>query len=381
MNLILAALIGALVGLAVIAVIVAYYLTVFTTLYFNAKLKSRPRGNSPLPVERYDDSRRERWLWNPVRVPLDSALADLARRFAASDAAGRARMRQSLDVRDFDELLTFANRAAVFALRERSTEQVRDGLAAVAMIDMARSDSMDTDYTVPVALLHHVAARIGADADVLLREAAALADESVAGFLRKFLEFPAERKDLLKFRELEEVQTPGGPGFIRRGPRDYQPTVDLLGVGLEVMDVLERDEYQPRGVVLASDVPTPWLRGDGSANPGAVSLALHAARADATIYAPLRPEVLPQRKTQSLHVFLVELANEQDAETLRDASRQVRHPRTALLGIAEGRLFCLLVAQPEFSFAALYETNERLARFAAPLSDILRGYSGGAPRP
>jgi hypothetical protein len=377
MSIILAVLIGALIGLAVIAAIAGYYLLVIAAIYVRARIVSRPRGNSPLPAERYDDSRRERWLWNPVRVPLDSALADLARRYAGSDAAGRARMRKSLDVVDFDELITFANRAAVFALRERSTEHVRDGLAAVAMIDMARSHPMDTDFTVPVALLHHVATRIGADAAALLREAAALAEESVARFLTSFPDFPAEKKDLLKFRGLEEVQTPGGPGFIPQGSRDSQPTLDLLSAGLEVADVLERDEYQPRGVMLGSDLPTMWLRTGGSADPGAVSLALHTARAHATISASLRPEVLPGHRAQSLHVFLVELANEQDARTLHDASRQVRHPKAALLGMAEGRLFCVLVAEPAFSFVGLYETTERLSRFHAPLRAILGRYAAG----
>jgi hypothetical protein len=363
----------ALVGLVLIAAVVGYFLFVYAVVEIRVRVASRPRGKSPLPAERY--SPRERWLWNPVRVPLDPALADLARRYAASDAAGRARMRKSIDVANFDELLSFANRAAVFALRERSTAHIRDGLAAVAMIDMARSHPMDTDFTVPVVLLHHVATRIGADAAVLLREAAALAEESVAQFITAFLDFPAEKKDPFEFRRLDEVQTPGGPGFIERGSRTYQPTVDLLSAGLEVMDVLERDEYQPGGVVLASHVPTVWLRTGGSPNPGGVSLALHTTRADAAIYASLRPGVLPPRRDQSLMVFLVELANEQDARLLHDVSRQVRHPTTTLLGMAEGRLFCLLVAAPAYS-GRLYETTERLARFQAPLSAILRRYAG-----
>ena len=360
-----------LLPLVVLVAVAGYYFVVIAAALVLHRIHLRPRGKSPLPAERYDDSRRERWLWNPARVPLDSALADLARRYAASDAAGRAGMRESLDIVDFDELLTFANRAAVFALRERSIGHVRDGLAAVAIIDMARSHPMDTDFTVPVALLYHVATRIGADAAVLLREAATLADGHVSEFLAGFPDFPAEKRDLLKFRGLDEVQTPGGPGFVRRGIRGYHPTLDLLSAGLEVMDVLERDEYQPRGVMLASAVPTVWLRTGGSAIPGAVSRALHAARADATIYASLRPGVLPRRKTQSLHVFLVELATGQDARTLQDASRQVRHRKAALLGLAEGRLFCLLVAEPAFSFAMLYETAERLARFDAPLRAVL----------
>jgi hypothetical protein len=365
--------------LAVLAAIVGYYIFALAIVVIWDRVQTRPRGKSPLPAERYDDSRRERWLWNPVRVPLDSALADLVRRYSGSDAAGRARMRKSIAVDDFDELLTFANRAAVFALREHSTEHVRDGLAAVAMIDMARSHSFDTDFTAPVALLHHVATRIGADAAVLLREAGALAEESVAKFLTGFPDFPAEK--MLKFRELHEVQTPGGPGFIQRGSRDYQPTLDLLSARLEMVDVLERDEYQPLDLELASDVPTMWLRTGGTVDPGAVSRALHTARADATIHASLRPGVLPRGKAQSLHIFLVELANEQDALMLQDVSGQVRHRGVALLGMAEGRLFCLVVAQPEFSFVKSYETTERLARFQAPLRAILRRHAGGAPQP
>jgi hypothetical protein len=40
--------------------------------------------------------------------------------------------------------------------------------------------------------------------------------------------------------------------------------------------------------------------------------------------------------------------------------------------LAEGRLFCLIIAQPAWSDMPAYETPESLARFAAPFGDILR---------
>ncbi|HEX2081495.1 MAG TPA: hypothetical protein VHG08_27575 [Longimicrobium sp.] len=333
------------------------------------------RRTSPMPAERYDDSRGERSLWNPVRVPLDSALADLARRYAGSDAAGRARMRDSIDVWDsYYELTTFAERAAVFALRERNAEHVRDGLAAIAMIDLARTNAYDTSIDGPVALLHHVATRIGADAPVLLREAGALAEGECAQFLTRFPDRPAEEKDL-KVWMREEVQTPRGPGFIQRMFRNYQPTLDLVSAGLEMMDVLARDEYRPGDLTIATDLPSAvWLRTGAGVNHRAISRAL-TPRACATIDASLRPEVHPRHRAQSLIIFLMELADEQNALTLQDASRQARLPRNVLLGIAEGRLFCLVAGRSTVPFARAYETTERLARFEAPLREVLRRHA------
>jgi hypothetical protein len=337
----------------------------------------RRRGKTLLPARRYDDSRCERSLWNPVPVPLDSELAGIARRYAASDAAGRARMRDLVNDEYYYELLTFAERAAVFALRERGTEYVRDGLAAIAMIEPARNHPYDTSVSGQVALLYHASLRIGADAAALLREAAALADERVARILDGFPDRPPGEIDLRASWLLEEVQTPGGPGFIRRGIHDYQPTLDLVSAGVEMLDVLARDEYRPCSLRIAEDLPSMWLRTGGSPDPGAVSRALHTVRAVAMVDTHLRPEVHRRHDAQSLLVFLLELANEQDARTLQDASRQVRHPGAALLGMAEGRLFCLVVARSYVHFVKSYETTERIARFHAPLSAILSRYAAG----
>lgn len=338
--------------------------------------KARGTGDSPLPAEEYDPSRGELSQLNPSPAPLDSALATVVRRYAASDAAGRQKMRDAIDMDGFYTLRTFAQRAAVFGLRQRSTAHLRDGLAAVAMIDPARIDPRDIPDG--VALLHHAAVRIGADAPALLREAGALAEPRVAELLTGFAARPAAEKDLRQTWMLEEVQTTAGPGFVRRGIDAYEPTADLLGAALQIAELVASDAYQSSDPEVASMLPPVWLR---SGDARAVQRALDAARAGVSLSPWMRPGVHPRHEEQNLLIFLVETANEQDAQALQDAAGQARSRDGGRLSVAHGRLFCLFVGRSFVTEVESYETDERLARFAAPLGAILRRHAAAAPRP
>ena len=92
---------------------------------------------------------------NPTPLALDSELAELCRRTALIEPSARARVRQSISMDEFYTLLAFSRRMALFALRERSVGRLRDGLNAIALIDLARIDYRDIPMA--VALLRHAA--------------------------------------------------------------------------------------------------------------------------------------------------------------------------------------------------------------------------------
>src|SRR4051794_38074752 len=142
------------------------------------RLSNPKAGTSPLPANlHYDSSRGDLDLSDPPENALDGELSALCRRFAASDPAGRSRLRDSASMDDFYTLLSFSQRAAVFAMRDRKTEHVIDGLTAVATIEQSRIDFRDA--LVALSLLYHAGQVIGANLDDLFRKAAALSEPGV----------------------------------------------------------------------------------------------------------------------------------------------------------------------------------------------------------
>src|SRR5262249_24143720 len=76
-------------------------------------------GKSPMPDGKYDFWRGETYLINPAPSALDSPLRELCQSSAKSDAESRAKTRASIDMEEFDTLLTLSKCAAVFGIRER----------------------------------------------------------------------------------------------------------------------------------------------------------------------------------------------------------------------------------------------------------------------
>ncbi len=169
----------------------------------DAEERRKAKGNmakSPMPGEKYERQDDELGLLRPRQAPLDSELAGLAREFAKADAHSRTTIRGSISMDEFYTLLAFSQRAAVFALRERSIGRVTDGLTAVAMIEAERVDWRD--ILVTLSLLNHAAERIGADANRLFRDAGRLSEPDVARLI---------------------------DGFRRRSPQEKKPSI-LMGV-------------------------------------------------------------------------------------------------------------------------------------------------------
>jgi len=334
-----------------------------------ARKQKEGTGRSPMPVGEYDHWRGEESLVNPTKNSLDSELSSLCQRFATSDARTRKEMRNSISLEEFYTLLNFGNRSAVFAIREQNLEWIKNGLRAVAMIEAERTDFRDILLTLP--LLYHSANKINGDADKLFREAADLAEPNVKNIIIGFIQRPADEKDIRESWGYDEVDTASGIGFIRRGFEEYHPTYDMKKIVIDLGEVFAKDKYQP-SLEIASDLPGVWL--ESNENPSLESV-LKKVRAGASIHGELRPNEHASHKSQILMVFLVEMADSRAAQELLEMSKRKRPDDYAMLGVSEGKLFCLLIGKSFEQGVASFETTEKMKRFAAPVSEVLRRHT------
>jgi len=328
-------------------------------------------GKSPMPDKKYDLWRGEMYLINPVQSALDSMLRELCQGFAKSGAESRAKTRASIDIEEFDTLLTFSKRAAVFGIRERSASWLVDGLTALSMIELERVDFRDV--FVSVSLLHHSAVRIGQNADQLLGDAAALSEPKVSELINNFINRPPEDKVLRAKWGYDEVETRDGIGFIGWDFRDYNPTYDLKKIAIDLAEYIAADKYQPGQIYIATDLPDFWLKTNDSAS---LDRSLRAVRGGATIGGQLRPSEHPDHQSQMFTIFLVEVADESTAKTLLELSKKKNPTDYCMHGLAERNLFCLVVARSFVAGNKAFETSGSLARFSNGIAGILRRYAG-----
>jgi hypothetical protein len=135
-------------------------------------------------------------------------VARLCRIYLDSNPQQREQLRKSL-TSEF-VLFWFAHDMAVRAVRENNASYIRDGLVAVVIED-ARRDERDTLF--PIALLHHSASKIGADANELFEWAASIASPRMELLLKGYAARPASLRDIAKFG-FTEAQTPSGFDYV-----------------------------------------------------------------------------------------------------------------------------------------------------------------------
>src|SRR5262249_48602062 len=198
------------------------------------------------------------------------------------DDQTRTAMRAAISMEEFYTLLTFAHRAAVFAIREQSADWAVDGLTAVTMIEAERVDWRD--ILVALGLLHHAATRVGLDADQVFRKMSALAEPGTAELIQGFSERPQSDKQLREWG-YEEVETDERIGLIEGGFGRTKPAYDLIAIAGEIADHLAADKYRPSFVDFGERMPDVWLE---SRDNTALDKAQRAFRTGVSISAELR---------------------------------------------------------------------------------------------
>ena len=328
-------------------------------------------GKSPMPNGEYDFWRGEAYLINPAPSALDSTLRELCQSFAKGGEESRAKTRAAISMEEFYTLLTFSRRAAVFGIREQNAAWLVDGLTALSMIELDRVDFRDV--FVSVSLLHHSAVRIGQNGTQLLSGAAALSEPRVSGLIYDFINRPPEDKVLRAKWGHDEVETGDGIGFIGWMFQDYNPTYDLKRIAVDLAEYIAADKYQPDLVSIATALPGIWLETKDNAS---LDKSLQAVRGSATINCQLRPNEHPDHESHMFTIFLVEVADESAAKTLLELSKKKRPADYCMLGLAEKKLFCLVVARSFVTGKKAFETSDSLARFSKGIAEILSRYAG-----
>lgn len=334
------------------------------------RLATRRSIKSPMPRERYP--RAEFDLLTPTVLALDSKLASLSRQFAKCRDQKRTAMRAAISMAEFYTLLTFAQRAAVFAIRERDTAWAVAGLTAVAVIEAERVDWRD--ILVALGLLHHAAGRVGLDADRLLKKLRRLAEPGTAELIDGFRKRPRCDKDLSAWG-YEEAETAQGIGLIQGGFGGTKPTYDLVTLASEIAGYLVTDKYEPSSLDFGEAMPRVWLESHDNA---ALDRALKAIRAGVAISAALRPIKGVKHQAQHFVIFVQEMKSDAAARQLWQIARRTKPTFYCKVELLAARLFCLIVARSCWEGVRAYETPTSLARFSRPIGDILRRHASSA---
>jgi hypothetical protein len=341
-----------------------------------ARLSNPNVGPSPLPASlHYNRSLGDLDLTDPPKHPLDDELCALCRRFAASDLDGRSRLRDSASMQDFYTLLSFSQRSAVFAMRDRKTERIVDGLTAVAMIEKSRIDFRDALGT--LSLLLHAALAIGANVEGLFGNAASLAAPEISELIQGFLKRSENERDIQKSWGYAVVETKAGPGFVGWEFNVYQPSCPLDQIALALAGLVKQDKYLPAAVTLASDLPAVWLL---SVDDNTLKNALTSIRGAVKIHADLKPQKTFDYKHQVLMIFLAEFDNETAAAILLRLSeeKQTRTNSFAMVAVSHGRLFCMAVARSMTGGTPPFETRTSMQRFSAGIAAVLQDLGNSA---
>lgn len=332
-----------------------------------ARLQAGQLIPSPLPALTYDRWQHDHDLLQPVWRPLDDAIARLCDQFA-EPSTDRASWRHAISMDEIYTLITFSQRAVVFALRSRELRHLENAATAIAMIEHERVDPRDVAGA--LFMIRYAGTALG-HPDTALRIVASLAEPTIASAADKFLA-RGRQPDLRDECGYAVVQTPSGLGLVRWGYQRFHPAGDLLSLGLKLRDTVEADVYGVAELELASDLPSVWFR---PAPERAVEAALGKSRAGMMVRAELRPAEHRSHENQNLWVFVQEMTGSAHAETLVGLSRMARRADTQVIGISSGPVFCLVVAASTAVGVPGYEAPGALVRFVAPMQAALDEYA------
>lgn len=314
--------------------------------------------DSPFPDGAYERREGELGLLNPSPQDFDQALRKFCAEFATGSQEERAALREAIPMDQFYTLMSFADRSAVFALREQDAAILHDGLSALAIIDAQRTDYRD--ILMSLALLNHSAERLNIDTAAAFESAAKLAEPRTAELLRSFVKRDPRSKALGKSWGYREVELDSGIGFVSSGFAPYEPQFDLVALGMGFAAALDADElYQARSVEIASKLQPIWLSG---VDDQRVEEILSKASAGMSVRAGSTDRE-NNRSEKFVFVFTVELDSPESARTLVEISKKTKREGTSTLGFAEGNVFSLIVARSMGQGVEPIEKGDSLERF------------------
>lgn len=320
-------------------------------------------GPSPMAELRYSPSAARLWRWE--ESPVDSAIAALAADFAALPLPARRQLRARLTMDDFYELLTFARRSALAALRRADASPLAQAFTALAMIEPARIDWRDLSGA--AGLVSAAGQIVGAPVAAWIDRAAALAEPDCAKVLREDRD---AAPDLAAHCGLRMIATPEGIALFDTGFRPYAPRADLAGVAFAFAGALEAQGYTVETITLAEALPPVWL----GAQERGLPLARMAERLTGVVSLGAVPLSDPEPWASGPHllVFLAEARSEAEAEAIAHAAQKRGDPDCSQIGIAAGKLCAIVIQRSSLAGTTPTESPEDLERLRPLLEGQMR---------
>ena len=319
-------------------------------------------GPSPMAGQRYSREAVRLWCW--TGSPVDGAIAALAADFATLPAPARRQLRARLTMDDFYELVTFARRSALAALRGGDASPLARAFTALAMIAPARIDWRD--LSVAAGLVSGAGQIVGAPVAAWVESAAALAEPDCAKVLR---EFRQAAPDLAAHCGLRVVETSEGIALFDTGFRPYAPNVDLAGVALACARTLETQGYAVETITLAKDLPPVWLGASEHGLP--LARMVEGLSGVVSLSAVPLSDPEPWVSGQHLLVFLAEARSGAEADAIAHAAQMRSREDCRQIGVASGMLCAIVIQRSLLAGTAPLESPEGLERLRAVLEGLM----------
>lgn len=321
------------------------------------------QGTSPLEGVVYDRQGGHRDLLRFVPTDIDVVVGEVVARFVAADGTGREAMRADLTMDDFYTLLDFARRAALRALRADDPRIAVAGLVAVAMVDPARVDPRDIPG--PAGLCAGVFHGLDAEGSAAVERIVGMCAPRVDQMMSRFVNPTAQDLEPSSWL-FRRTDTPDGPGFVRTWGHPYNPTLDLIEIGLRIALLLESDHYRTAQVESDQRIPPIWLR---AIDKNTATPVLNRCRGAVVVSADLDPQVAADNDTV---IWIAEAADRGDADRIyRWGIDSEPLSNRALLTVQDQQVVALMVCRSVLRGQPQHETNDTLRRFAQPIQDIL----------
>ncbi len=228
-------------------------------------------------------------LSGPVRCELDNQLIGLCERFESMSPAER----ESFAARPLHSgsgwtLITFAQRMAVFALRENDPQLFKTGMRGFGL---AGTGHDPRDVMSVSAKLIYVALRLGLD-PVELAEPGLIHTPLIRQWFSDVADRVREVDWLTKHWGFREVETELGIGLIDSSGQ-YHPETELIGLAMRICRTIEDDDHYFSTRIKLDQAESRLLTPTGGA----------------WMIANPNPDAHPEMKKQMLHMRLLELAS------------------------------------------------------------------------
>lgn len=298
-----------------------------------------------LTTRSYRADRGENNLARFVDCDLDRLLAELI-----DSGQIDSQELQSASSKEMYSLFSFSRRAVVLALRD--AEQAWVLLAARALgVAAPGLDPRDAQWA--ASLITAATVDIGFEV-ASVSSALRTSNPQLARLVESSEERTTRQPDPWQGTMFARVSTSWGVGLVNRDVDSYHPTMDLLGMAMEVGDRLDADRYLADDPTISTHLPSVWLGESTRSEAGLGCASISCVDWERS-----------SRWDRMFTVWIIEAKSEREAGRFarRAAKADGEHAR---LAITVGKVACIAIARSATVGVPRVETSNSLLRFESP---------------